>query len=278
MVYGSILPIMKQEMRGSMTELDRSKIEEAFGETIAGRGHDYYRRGHVIRVMKIRDKIHAEVCGRAPEVYSVNADLKDLKSSCSCPYSGMCKHGAAALYYFVNDGEVTDGDAIIEDLRKKSKEELVKLLENLILSNPSLISEVTFQKGGSKDIKHLVDDFGWRVSSNFTNYAAQQQDIHRLEKAVTRYILSLPSGEEKAGLVIQFLEEVKEYFNDVDDSDAALGFVIMECIESLAEELDLLSEEKKSDIVKRLEKLEEEDDYGYFDNLTDALGEAGEDD
>jgi uncharacterized Zn finger protein len=257
-----------------MKTINASVIEDAFGDTIAGRGHDYYRKGRVIHVMKMRNTIYAEVGGSTPEPYSVEVDLETLESICTCPYSDMCKHGAAALYHVANDGEVADGAAIIGDLRKQSKGELIKLLENLVLSNPSLISELTFQKGGAKDVNHMVVEFGRRVSSTY-NFAAQQQEIHRLDRVITKNVLGLPAGEEKAGLIIRFLEEIKEYFNEVDDSNGTLAGLTDECIETLAEELDSLREEKRADIVKRLKKLEEDDEYGYFDYVADVL-EGGE--
>jgi uncharacterized Zn finger protein len=108
--------------------------------------------------MKMKNTLYAEVGGSAPEPYSVEVDLETLESDCTCPYSDMCKHGAAALYHAANDGEVTDGTTIIDGLKKQPKEVLIKLLENLILSNPSLMSEVTFQEGGAKDVRHMVGE------------------------------------------------------------------------------------------------------------------------
>ena len=58
------------------------------------------------------------------EPYSVEVDLESLKSSCTCPFSRMCKRGAAALYHAAKGGEVIDGSAVFDGLRKLSRGEL----------------------------------------------------------------------------------------------------------------------------------------------------------
>lgn len=253
-----------------MIEIRADAVEDSFGETIAGRGYDYYRRGRVIQVLKLGNTLIGTVGGSAPEPYSVEVDLSAMVSSCTCPYSRMCKHGAAVLYHLADNGEVIDGSAFMAGLRKKSKEELCKLLENLVLSNPFLIKEISLQKGGGKDVRYLVAEFGSRVALN-RRFAAQQQEIKRLERAVTRNILGLPPGDEKAELIILFLEEVKGYFNDVDDSNGYLGDLVYGCVETLADDLNAVDEEKRERIIARLKRLEKEDEYGYFDDVSYAL-------
>lgn len=268
-------------MTPKLAIIDEAAIEGAFGGTIAGRGLDYYQRGKVIDAMKMDGTLYAEVEGSAFHPYSVRVDLKTMISKCSCPYSSMCKHGGAALYFLLNGDEVMDGNSVLGGLRKEKKEELVKLIERLIQLDPSLIRAIAAHKDeknggntGGKDIKRIIDEFGWSVSSNFTNFAAQQNDIDRLDEAITESVLGLPPGNKKAELIVLFLESITEHFNDVDDSNGSLGELTDECIETLAKELGGLDSDTRADITRRLKKLEE-DEYGYFDSITDVLEGVG---
>lgn len=56
----------------------------------------------------------------------MEVDLESLKSSCTCPFSRMCKRGAAALYHAAKGGEVIDGSAVFDGLRKLSRGELFR--------------------------------------------------------------------------------------------------------------------------------------------------------
>ncbi|MCK5560152.1 MAG: SWIM zinc finger family protein, partial [Thermoplasmata archaeon] len=184
-------------------KLDNAKIEKTFGETISDRGYDYYHGGHVVQVLKLGNTLTGTVGGNAPEPYTVEVDLSKLKSSCTCPYSHMCKHGAAVLYHLADNSEVIDGDIFIADLKKMPKKDIMKLIESLIVSNPFLIPEISFQKEGGTNVKYLVEEFGRRTGAD-RGFLAQQQELKRLERVITQNILSLPPGDEKAELIMEF--------------------------------------------------------------------------
>ena len=84
-------------------------IAAALGQTIAGRGADYYRSGKILSVQQQSDGAWlAQVAGSKRQVYRVQlrfgADGAIRQALCDCPYDALCKH-IAAVWYAVSSGE-----------------------------------------------------------------------------------------------------------------------------------------------------------------------------
>jgi len=75
-------------------------METRLEPVILARGWNYYHRGRVGDLnLRYGTLLEAEVNGTEPEPYTVTFDLeKPDNSACTCPYSGWCKHMAAALF------------------------------------------------------------------------------------------------------------------------------------------------------------------------------------
>lgn len=73
---------------------------------------DICKRGKILQV-------------RGSKTYRVEFDLRNMNSFCTCPYGRNCKHGVAAFLAYSN-GEFFDGDAFLESLKEKGKEEIPK--------------------------------------------------------------------------------------------------------------------------------------------------------
>lgn len=259
------------------SRLTENKIKSKFGSKIAERGLEYFRSRRVLRTVKYGSKFYAEVAGRGAEPYRVEVDLKSLESSCTCPYARMCKHGAAALYYLLENGrESLDAECIFSEFREKySKDELIKLLESIFAVNPSLFVEILELRGALKSsasAAFALQRFGAVVSGCY-DFSAHQQAVGELDFFMRRAIFPL-KGEKKAELIMEFLEGVQKYFNDVDDSYGNLGSLVSECAEELSKEFDALEPELQNAIIKKLERWERKDEYGYFDGIADVIKDA----
>ena|GEM_PF-4510711 len=81
------------------------QIKSAIPRRILERGLDYYNNGHVLEIQVEGSYIRAQVAGG--EVYSVTLDtqLLQLGSHCTCPYGLLCKHMAAVFFAVYSDAE-----------------------------------------------------------------------------------------------------------------------------------------------------------------------------
>ncbi|HIP15919.1 MAG TPA: SWIM zinc finger family protein [Methanothermococcus okinawensis] len=97
---------------------------------IRERGRNYYRNNLVKYCVKFGNKLYGKVLGG--ELYNTVVDLKDYSGTCSCSYRYNCKHAYALIEAFLNNDYI-DGDKIFEDLKKKSKEEILEILRNVVV-------------------------------------------------------------------------------------------------------------------------------------------------
>ena len=115
------------------------EVRRIFGSKIFARGEKYYKEGRVLSVVKIGDMLYARVKGN--ETYRVEFDLKKKSSLCTCPYRVNCKHGVAAFLAYSN-GKFFDGDAFLVSLKEKSREEILKILREILENNPEILLEM----------------------------------------------------------------------------------------------------------------------------------------
>lgn len=80
-------------------------IDQYFSFEILRRGYDYYKKGKVKEIVKLKDGVIAKVSGS--EQYEVTIILNKNKydMECTCPYAedNNCKHMAAVLYCLKNN-------------------------------------------------------------------------------------------------------------------------------------------------------------------------------
>jgi uncharacterized Zn finger protein len=84
-----------------IAKLSKSDLMGLFGQTIYGRGYEYFKSRSVYNVDAEADKIKAKVRGTENYKVKIKAEGTEVFASCSCPYDygDHCKHIAAALMY-----------------------------------------------------------------------------------------------------------------------------------------------------------------------------------
>lgn len=248
-------------------------IRKEFSEEVFQRGKKYYDEGRVLSAVKFEGRLYAEVEGSSDAPYSVEINLYSLDSDCTCPYGKGCKHAVASLLFLANKSKnVVDANSKFSEMEKLPKEELVAILKRLFKSTPEIFAELDFAAHESvPSIKPFTGAFGRAVSADI-NFMAQQKEIAKLRRLMEHRVFILKE-REKARLCMEFLHEIRAYFDAVDDSNGALGELIDACIGEVLYAIGKLDKKERANILKELKKLAKEDDYGYFDGVEDKLKE-----
>lgn len=119
-------------------------IDKYFSYDILRRGYDYYKKGRVKKIIKLKDGFIAKVNGSEEYTVKILIDKskKEIKSlECNCPYAeeNNCKHMTAVLYCIKNNDLSTKENKVIihseeitdfDNFRKEYKKEFYKLFHN----------------------------------------------------------------------------------------------------------------------------------------------------
>ena len=147
-------------------------VQNLFDSIIFLRGEEYFEEGCVRSIEPINScTISGIVSGNQNYNVSVSVDAEgDIICDCSCPCDFNCKHAAALLLKWLSikdkynkklkDIELFKKESINQILAKKSKEELIELLETFIDKHPELKSLIrTEGKEIISKIKALFSNF-----------------------------------------------------------------------------------------------------------------------
>lgn len=112
------------------------------------RGKEYLRARSIHNTVQRGNDIEARCDGSDYQPYRVQATLSDssiVRASCTCPYDwgGDCKHIVALLLTYLNNPDAFEERATLhEQLEKRSKDDLIALIEDMIEQYPSLQDRV----------------------------------------------------------------------------------------------------------------------------------------
>ncbi|MFQ5910421.1 MAG: SWIM zinc finger domain-containing protein, partial [Thermoplasmata archaeon] len=252
----------------------KAELRSRFGERTFGRGYDYFKEGYVVTGIKFRDKIWGQVAGSRPQPYKVSVKLDDekIKSNCSCPVGYMCKHGVALALQWTEEPEsFVDAREIIENLKGRSREELVVMLENIIHSNPVLVHMIdsAMQKaeaGREKiNLKALERRISYAVSGDLDYYhisgaVGELWDIYEFADTLQEK----SRFKDAAEVFLRLVEGCTwAYEIGADDSNGAMGDLAHECASMFNESLEKVDDQGFKDaMLMRVAELYEREDYG----------------
>ncbi|HII59128.1 TPA: SWIM zinc finger family protein [Methanocaldococcus jannaschii] len=98
---------------------------------IIERGKLYYRNNLVKYCIKYKNFLFGEVVGS--DTYKVKVDLdNNYFGLCTCQYKYNCKHAYALIEAYENNNYV-DAEEIFKEIEDKPKEEILKILKNLVV-------------------------------------------------------------------------------------------------------------------------------------------------
>ena len=243
-----------------------SDWRDYFNDKILQRGHDYYRCGNVIRYSYKNGVIHAVVSGSDDydvEIHMYGDEIREM--DCDCPYAydwGNCKHMAAVLYEWENDGkketQTASSEYDIETIVSQADETTVKtFLKELFKNDYSLfmkfvkstmpINKNSGERDYRKEIDLIVESHMDRYG--YVNYGNMDKMIDELIDGYEPIIESLIDNEkyiEAFDLMCYMFEKAEDV--DCDEEDYQVdGFFNM--LQDLWYEIPQKADEQSKDIL-----------------------------
>lgn len=274
----------------NIENLTVERIKQLAKEKVFSRGRDYFANGRVLEVVKTEDGVIAKVQGRDSSPYSVKIEKEDdrLKSSCSCPYGGFCKHRVAVLLSLLEGSkeveQVSTGD-IRDYLSSKSREELVDVIMDHASSDTDflrhLLGEVQINAREEIDVSFFRREIDRKMEEAWhVGYFGVSEYALELEQFGKRIRDLVDSGfaEEASELLFYFIEKSIETLENsgIDDSSGSFGEFIISLGEPCAEALKASKDEvtiSGEDVVDSYLKAA---DYGVDDCFYPLLKELPE--
>ena len=286
------------------TELTEEIIRASCTSQSFERGQEYYQSRAVFNTFRQGNLLIGECEGNMVPSYQlrVEMDAGGVRSAfCSCPYDlgGYCKHIIALLLtYLYTPEEFIERSGIVDLLASLSREDLVRLIEQMVENNPKLydwlemvvpiaktsskvetplseerhksrVSAMVYQRQ-IREILHSLD--GYRMSEAYWMVGGMVQELSKIVDSAEAF---LQAGDADGAITILMvlLEEVAEHYEQFDDSDGELGGFLDELGLPLAEAfLSVeLNEEDRQTLLGDLEPIISElSDYG-IDGLEIAM-------
>ncbi|MEW6233020.1 MAG: SWIM zinc finger family protein [Chloroflexota bacterium] len=156
-------------------KLSEKTIRDWVGETSFSRGEQYFRDGMIFNARRAGSTLKADCHGSGGNAYRVRATVEDgsiTAADCSCPIGGggHCKHVAALLFTWLNQPddvrEIEDTNTALE---RRSKEELIALVRQMLLRVPELetLLEVPLPTGKKSNRKVNPETYRRPVAAAF---------------------------------------------------------------------------------------------------------------
>lgn len=142
----------------SLKDIKAEDLHTIFSSDILQRGEEYFEEGNVQSIDLVSPRSITGIV-QGSEDYDVSVsidDAGDIVCECSCPCDFNCKHAAALLLKWVStkkqylkDWEgmkATPKETLSQLLSKKTKEEIITILENAIGKHPELKALVKIER------------------------------------------------------------------------------------------------------------------------------------
>ena len=211
--------------------MEVKEIDKYFSYDILRRGYDYYKKGKVKNIVKLKDGFIARVNGTEEYKVTILTDKskKEIKNlECTCPYAeeSNCKHMAAVLYCIKNNDlpikenkvivrseEITDFDKF----KKEYKRECYKLFHN----------GYYLRQNELEDYISIVNDF---IDEGTKYIGSNDKVAYQIFEFFLREIDGIDVYDEygqKEDLFANLFESFKEIFNNEKLFINLLGFIEM---------------------------------------------------
>ena len=185
------------------------------------RGLAYFREGRVSNTQIHGMMLRGDVQGSESRSYRIKIEYdkksRKLISKCTCPFDQeeFCKHSITLLLHWIHRREeFLNVDLVLKELRNKSKDELLTLIEEGIRMNPDIIFHVSSLH--SKTFKKRLE----ALFSNQVDYYNVHELIEKLEEVRNRANKLFVSNnvQESLNIVKDIIELCIKNYDVVDDS------------------------------------------------------------
>src|SRR5689334_9307306 len=226
--------------------LENKDVKDLCSKKVFDRGLGYFREGRVSNTLVYGLILHGEVAGNEPRSYKIKIkyDEKEgrLITRCTCPFDleEFCKHSVALLLQWIHRREeFLNIDLVLNDLRTKSKEEILRLIEESVRTNPSIINYLldTDCKTFKKQLEALF--------SNHVNYYDVRELIEKLEELrdAAEKLFEKKNVQESFDLLKEIIDLCIRNYGNVDDSDSIIARFIEDSVELYSRIIQVLNVE-----------------------------------
>ena len=264
-------------MLSGLSSLKNKDVKALCSEQVYERGQKYFIEGRVSNIQVHGLTLRGEVEGKEPRNYKVKIEYEDegrLVPKCTCPFDieEFCKHSIALLLHWIHKREeFLNVDLILKDLRSKSKEHLLDLIEGAIISqvNPSIIFYLS--DSGIKKIKKQIE----ALFSNYIDYYNSHELIEGLEEVRdgAKRLFNQRNVQGAFSHLKEIIDLCIRNYCGVDESDGMLAKFIEESLSLYARIIQALNVEwsVKQKIHEDNWKMFVTDEYGLSKYLSTMI-------
>ena len=256
--------------------LENKDVKELCSRQVFERGLAYFREGRASNTQIHGVTLRGDVQGSESRIYRVKIEYGGkngkLIPKCTCPFDQeeFCKHSITLLLHWIHRREeFLNVDLVLKELRNKSKEELLTLVEESIRMNPDIILHVSSPH--SKTFKKRLE----ALFSNQVDYYNVHELVEKLEEIRNRAkkLFESKNVQESLNIVKDIIELCIKNYGVVDDSGGMLAEFIEGSLELYARILHVLNVEWpiKQKIHEDNWKMFVMDEYDFSDCISQMI-------
>jgi len=230
-----------------LPRLTESDISRWTGGRSFERGQTYFRQGAIYNPIRRVSMLKAQCMGSQPEPYHVEIELGAegiVTGRCSCPVGegGRCKHAAALLLTWVSrPKDFLELEDLQTLLRKRDKEDLIRLVRRMIERHPDLESLLELPAPDRAETVKRIDPelIRRQVIGAFRSAGDDWRDAWNIARQLDG---ALKMGEDyaqagdlhNARTVYQAVAwEILQNYETVQEEEGELVDVVNQCIEGI---------------------------------------------
>ena len=221
-------------------------MKELCSRQVFDRGLTYFREGRVSNAQIHGLTLLGDIQGSEFRNYRIKIEYDKnndrLIPKCTCPFDQeeFCKHSITLLLHWIHRREeFLNVDLVLKELRNKSKEELLTLIEESIKMNPDIIFHVS--SPNSKTFKKRLQAL---FSSQIDYYNAHEL-IEKLEEVRNhaKKLFESNNVQDSFNIVRDIIDLCTKNYGVVDDSGGMLAEFIEGSLKLYARMLHVRGEE-----------------------------------
>jgi uncharacterized Zn finger protein len=259
-----------------LAHLESKDVKELCSRQVFDRGLTYFREGRVSNAQIHGLTLLGDIQGSEFRNYRIKIEYDKnndrLIPKCTCPFDQeeFCKHSITLLLHWIHRREeFLNVDLVLKELRNKSKEELLTLIEESIKMNPDIIFHVS--SPNSKTFKKRLQAL---FSSQIDYYNAHEL-IEKLEEVRNhaKKLFESNNVQDSFNIVRDIIDLCTKNYGVVDDSGGMLAEFIEGSLKLYARMLHVSNVEWtiKQKIHEDNWKMFVTDEYDFSDSVSKMI-------
>lgn len=211
------------------------------------RGYRYFENGAILDAQRQGMSLKAYCEGSQPQPYRVGVTFDRgviSDAHCSCPVGGRgrCKHVAALLFTYLNrPGDFREVEELDTALGKRTKEELIGLIKQMLARQPELevLVETPLPSEGKRHTSIDIESYRRRAAAAFRCVRHEwggEMEISTELNSIVELGKGFADREDYATAAIVYQavsQEVLSHYETFHDEEGELGSVVNDCAEEL---------------------------------------------